>query len=182
MTAAAAQVSKAKSKPNLSTVTPMGRPPAPAEFDTTTPVDMSVLPFTAMFLPKWTPWLLARMEEFWPHLTTFNLGSYLAPYMNGNGSIMLRAKKAIILAVQSREAFDPRPTVDIVLCFKFDPDDQEQDKDVRLLFRRVDDWAKGMGAKEIQVKHPERIDLTPSRLKEVLWGEEVKIWAKDLDK
>ncbi len=172
---------KPKAKPNLTSVTPAGEVAPPPELDTATPIDVSVLPFNQLILPKWGPWMLARMQQHWPYLSGMNYLGALVPHMSSNGSLFIRAKRAVLLAVVTKETLDPRPFVDIVLCFKHRPDEQDEEKDVRLLFRRVEEWAKGMGAQDVRILHPERCDSTFSRLKDNLWADEAKYLRKGLD-
>lgn len=171
---------KAKKKTDLTKVTVA--PPAPdrSSVDSTTPIDISILPFTQMNLQKWGPWLHSRMEEFWPHLTSMNYHGFILQQIN-NGSLFLYASRAIMLATVARETLEPRPIVDIEFGFKFEPEDEDQNKDIRLLIRRVEDWARGQGARYVRVKHPERIDMTLSRTEEALWADKVEIFMKDLD-
>ncbi len=177
-----ATAQKPKLKPNLTSVTPAGPPVEAPEIDTTTPIDISVIPFTHRDQPKWSAWMIGRMGEFWPHIGVMNYAGIMNQHMGQNSSLFIRAKKAILLAVVTRETLDPRPIVDIIFCFKHIPDDEQQNKDVRLLYRRVEDWAKHHGARYVRIMHPERIDMTQSRIKDALWCEEDKMFLKDLDK
>lgn len=181
MSAPQPQPAKAKQKVNLVSVTPSAPPPPGAEFDTTTPIDVSVIPFTQRELPKWGEWMLYRLAQHWPHLGPMNYAGMLMHHMADNGSLFIRSKKAILLAVVTRETFETRPIVDVVFCFKHHPDEQEEEKDVRLLFRRAESWGRSMGARYVRITKQERLDSTPSRTKDNLWADESKILMKDLD-
>lgn len=176
----AAQTTKAKL--NLSAVTPQPPPPEDTKFDTTTPIDVSIIPFTQKDIGKWGPWLLARMAFIWPSFTNMNFQGLLLSHANTNSTLFIRSKFAILLAVVTRDTFDPRPVVDLVFLFKHHPADDAEDKFVRILFRHMEDWARSKGAGEIRVLHPDRCDMTFSRTKETLWGEEQKILVKAITK
>ena len=179
----AASVSKTlKTRPNLSTVVPYSPPPEGPEMDTTTPMDTSVMPFTQMLIPKWGPWLLSRLNQHWDFMGPMTWKNHLAQHMGPNDSLLIKAKRAILLVVYNRETFEPRPVANIVFCFKFDPKDASQDADVKLLFDRVEDWAMKLGIQYITVRHPERCDLPYAKVREFLGGEERKVLVKDLDK
>ena len=171
-----------KAKPDLTKATVAPPPVEPSAVDTTTPMDTSVLPFTMIYVPKWGPWLLSRLQEHWPHISEFHYKGILANLTNQNGNIFIRSKRAVLLATHSRETLEARPVVKVIFCFKFHPDDEDQNKDVRLLFRRVDEWAKSMGARYVRVETPAAVDLTPTRLKEILGGDEASYFVKDFDK
>ncbi len=172
----------ARPKPDLTTVTPAVPPPESEAMDTTTPMDISIRAFTMQDIPKWGAWALGRLALVWPHLTSFNYIGILGQCMADRGTLFLRAPRALIMAVVTREALSARPVCDIVFCFKHIIDDEQQNKDVRLLFRRVEDWARGQGVKQVRVLYPERLDTTYSRTKDALYGDDVKIIVKDLDR
>lgn len=173
-----------KPRPVLTSVTPMVAPPEVEPMDTTTPMDNSIRAFTRMDIPKWGPWVLARLQYFWPHLNTFNYVGLLGQFMSDRGTLLLRARKALIMAVITREPLEPRPVCDIVFCFKHTPDNEQENKDVRLLFRRVEDWARTQGVRYVRVLDADKMDTDYSRTKEILGesGDQVKYLRKDLDK
>ncbi len=175
-------VVKQKTAPNLTSVTPAGPPPEPPEIDTTTPIDVSVIPFSHRDMPKWGAWLLYRLSDIWPQFTAMSYVGLTSQHMGPPTSLFIRGRKAILLAVITRETFDARPIADIVFCFKHHPDNQDEEKDVRLLFRHVENWAKRLGAKYVRILNQERVDSTLSRTKDNLWADEGKILLKDLDK
>lgn len=171
-------------KADLTNVTPAtgARVPLP-EYDTTTPVDQDVMPFSMIYMAKWRTWLMARMKELWPHLNDFNFNQTVAQFASQNGCIFIKAKRAILLASAARDPLETRPVVKIIFCFKFHPDDEDEDKDVRLLFRRVEEWAKSHGAKEIRIENLDAVDITRARLKnEILKGDNASYLVKGLDK
>lgn len=173
-----------KARPNLTSVTPSA-PAAPPEtegMDTTTPMDTSVIAFTQRDFPKWGAWTLDRLQQFWPHLTGFNYMGILGQCMADRGTLFLRAKKALVMATVTREPMEPRPVCDIIFCFKHHPDDEQENKDVRLLFRRVEDWAKSQGVRYVRVLYPDRMDTTYSKTKDCLYADDVRVIVKDLDK
>lgn len=169
---------QAKPKINLTSVTPEPPPAETGEMDTKTPIDVSVIPFSQIHIAKWGPWLLARLQQHFSMFAPLNYIGILSHHMGSNHSLFIRSRYAILLAVISREPFEPRPYVDLVFCFKHVPEKPEQDKDARLLFRRMDEWARSHGALEIRILHPERCDLSFSRSKESLGAEEARYLAK----
>lgn len=171
-----------KAKLNLTSVTPAVEPPEAPEIDTTTPIDVSIIPFTQRDFAKWGPWFFARLAFLWPHVTGANYLGMLMQHIASPGSLLIRSKHAVLLAVLTRESFDPRPIVDLVFCFKHRPDSQPEDKYARILFRQMEDWARDHGASGLRVLHPERCDLSFSRTKEVLWGDEQKYLLKTITK
>lgn len=182
MTAIQTAAKPEKAKLNLTSVTPPPPPPDAQKFDTTTPIDVSVIRFTQMHIAKWGPWMLARLAFLWPHFNSMNYIGILMQHMSSPGTLFIRSKFAVLLAVISRDTLDPRPVVDIIFCFKHHPDSQPEDKYVRMLFRHAEDWARSQGAMGLRVLHPERCDMTFSRTKEVLWGEEEKYLLKAITK
>ena len=180
--AAQAAMPTKKKGPDLSKVTPEGAYADPPEWDTTTPIDTSVDRFDNRMLPKRGAWLLSRMQPFWPGFNQMNYAGLLFMQMHDNGSLFIRSKRAIMLAVCSNETFEPRPTVDVVFLFKFHPNDEAQDKDALLLWRRAEEWAKGMGGRQLRVLHPDRVDVAMGRLKQWSDGDQPKALVKDLDK
>lgn len=182
MTASNASAKADKGKINLTSVTPSPPPPDRAEMDTTTPIDATVVPFTQLDTPKWGPWLMARLAFVWPHVNAMNYMSVLMQIMGDKGSILIRSRRAILMAVCSREALEPRPVVDIVFCFKHDPNSKEQDKDVKILTRRVEDWARGMGARGVRVMNPDTCDSTPGETRDILGAQDTKYIFKALTK
>ncbi len=177
---AAPQAGK-KAKPDLSTVTVAPPPPEPELIDTTTPVDTSVLPFTMIYMNKWGPWLLSRLQEHWDYISPLNFRGIVSGLTTQNGCIFIRAKRAILLAVASRDTLELRPVVKVVFCFKFHPEDDDETKDVRLLLRRVEEWAKTIGARYVRMENIAAIDLSPSRAKDALFGKDATYLVKDLD-
>ncbi len=167
---------------NLASVTPQGPPIEMAEIDTTTPTDVTVIPFTEIHFAKWGPWVLGRLALIFPHLNNFNFRGILGQHIGVNTSLFLRTKKALILAVVTRETLEPRPYIDIVFCLKHFPEVQEDDKEVRLLFRRVEDWARGHGAIGIRMLHQDRCDMAFAKTKEGMRADEKKIVVKEIVK
>lgn len=172
-----------KPQPKLENVTI----PAPSDtpeseqFDTTTPVDTTVVPFTMRDMAKWGPWLLYRLTEFWPHLHELNYAGRLSQLMGDNDVLFLRTRRAIILATVSRETLETRPNCQVSFIFKHHPASDEEDKDVRILLRQLDLWACSKGVRHIRIMNKVRCDLNWSRLKDALHGEDAKHLTKDLD-
>lgn len=171
-------------KPDLTAVTPTtGRKVELPEYDTSTPVDQDVMPFSMIYMMKWRTWLMARMKEHWAHITEFNFNGIVAQHASQNGCMFIKAKRAILLATATRDALETRPVVKIIFCFKFHPENEDEDKDVRLLLRRVEEWANSQGAKEIRIENLEAFDMTRARLKnDFLKGESATYLVKGLDK
>ncbi len=171
-----------KTKLNLTAVTPQPPPPENVPIDTKTPVDATVIPFTQLDTPKWGPWMMARLAFLWPHVNSMNYMSILMQIMGDKGSILIRSRRAIVLAVMTRESMEPRPVVDIIFCFKHDPNSQEQDKDVSLLFRRVEDWARGMGARGVRIMNPDNCDSARAKTRDILGAEDTRHMFKAITK
>ncbi len=182
MSAMQQQQIKTKPRPDLTSVTPMMPAPEPEAMDTTTPMDISVLPFTMKEIPKWGPWLLARLNFLWPHFTASNYIGLMGQHMADSGTLLIKARKALLMAVATREAMNPRPVIDVVFIFKHVPEDEEQNKDVRLLVRHMENWGRSMGARGTRVLYPAHVDLTLSRAREIFVAEDVKYLGRDLDK
>lgn len=167
---------------DLTTVTPAPPPPERAEVDTTTKIETPVERFTAVLLGKWTPWLLSRMRQHWPHLTEWNFPGVIAEHIRSNGSLLIRSHKAIMLAVLTREAIEPRPVVDIVFMFKFHPEDPEHDKFVRPLFRQAEEWGRSNGARHVRLVDVDHIDLTHTKAKDIMGSaKDAGVLVKELD-
>lgn len=166
--------------PNLTAVTVAPESVAAAQPDTTTPVDITIQPYTMRDTPKWGKWMQYRLsrEGYWPHLTELNYTGFLAQHIGQNTSLFIRAKRAVMLAVLTRETFDPRPVIDIVFLFMHDPADKDQNKDVRVLVRAAEKWGEGHGARMIRMLDPNRIDATMSVMESIFNTKKLTYAAK----
>ena len=185
MNTAVAVVEKTPSgadKPNLESVSIPPDPPEAEPLDTRTPMDVSVIPFTHRDLPKWGPWTQYRMSQHWPQISAFTFASHTAQLIGDNSKLFIRSMHAILLASHCRETLDMRPTVDIAFCYRHHPNRDEELNDVKLLIKRVDEWARRIGVRYIRVLHPERIDVPFGVLKTYMLAKEDKLILKDLDR
>lgn len=152
---------------NLTTVTPAPEMPPRPEFDTTTPINEQVTSFTMRDIPLWGEWLLYRLQMLYPHLGQLNYQGYLSQYIGNNWSIFIKTKYAIGMAVRVNDPFEQRPIVRNVFVFKHHPDQEEENKDVRLILSSYKNWGKSMGARRVEITGYFG-DVTPSKRHDML--------------
>lgn len=167
---------------NLSTVTP----PPPAiempEIDTTTPSASDIVRFTAIDLPKWGQWLAERLHIIYPQITPRNYMGFVTHHSSSNSSLFLRGKRSVILATRTLDGVNPRPVVDIRFCFKFHPDSEKENEEVRILVSRVESWAASQGAEGVRVLDENCFDVKPNKVKTLFTGEPRQVLYKALGK
>lgn len=183
-TTAAATPAAQPTKPNLASVMPMSAPPPEQDLQSRTPMDRTIVPFTAIDLVRWRPWLFSRLHAHWPTLNDFYFPGIVQQLMADNANLFVRTAHTIMLATCQKECImlDPRPVVDIIFGFKHHPDEVKEDEELVKLIDHISEWGKRRGARLVRAKYPQRIDGRWGNVRKLMLAEETRSFVIDLDR
>lgn len=118
--------------------------PSP-EFDTTTPVNMSVRRFTLNDLPRYADKLYPHLKERFPHLHERMYGGWLRSCIDDNATFFVCGNATVAMAKMIHDPLDPRPMVEVVFCLG------AQEEFIGM-YKEMLRWAKDLGAPEVRAR------------------------------
>lgn len=126
--------------------------------------DVSVHRFVLPDMDKAGSWLIARLQQKYPHLTDRGVSSWFRGIIESSEYLFIRRNRAVLLAQAIRDPLSPHPVVREIFCLAQDGGADE----AATLYGDLRRWADNLDASEIIVE--QFSDVGKAQIAEALGG------------